>query len=904
MPSDALRILEWNASGLQGKGEELLALAEELRIDVLLVAETHLREGITFSLRNYFCYRVDRTVHVGGRPAGGTACFVHRRVAHRPVEIATRALELTCVHAYFSGMEVRLVAAYNKPTQPIPAQDLDSVFDTTLPVVLMGDLNCKHLAWNSRVANRRGRTLFNYTSRKGCVVVGPETPTFVHRTGAYRPDVLDIAILKGVPYAYEMRTIEDLSSDHSPVLLDLLGVRDSPDPPQALQVHWRKFGEALARDHRSLAIGTLVDRAGIEQALDGLTKEIQQALSSSTQTRRPVDRRDKLPLIVNEALAEKRRLRRLYRLTLDPAVKRQFNTQSARVKQLLLSFREDSWFRFLESIADDNCSIFRLNKRLRRGKAPKTPLHGQQGLAYAESDKAEAFADTLEVQFSPNAEVYDDDQLEEVEDFLSGYFGDETAGDPPLDPEMTRVEEEEVRAAIRAAKPDKAPGLDGIRGRALRFAPPAVITSIAALFSAIIATGYYPREWKTAKIVCFPKPGKDPLFPQNYRPISLLAVLSKAFERVLLSRIRPFLEGDIRPEQFGFRTGHSTTGQVARLVSCVADGFNRKMVTATVFLDISKAFDKVWHAGLVYKLATSSLPPRIVRLLASYLDGRQFVVSVGNALSAPRAITAGVPQGAVLSPLLYTVYTNDMPCIQGVNAALYADDTAYYFRSPNRGFAVRRLQQQLDELEPWLEKWRIQVNGEKSVAVIFQPSYSRGRQHEQQLQICGKSVPYRDSAKYLGVILDRRLTLIEHARSVVMRAKAARAVLYPVLNSRSPIPVSIRLLIFRLYVLPILTYAFPAWGALLVSECWRKKIEAVQNIALRTIFGAPWFVRNDVLRNDAEFLTVRQQGRKLSARFYETAAASRFPLMQELRPDVSYPQRRRRLPHAVLDEPP
>ncbi|KAA5549930.1 reverse transcriptase family protein, partial [Pseudomonas aeruginosa] len=158
-----------------------------------------------------------------------------------------------------------------------------------------------------------------------------------------------------------------------------------------------------------------------------------------------------------------------------------------------------------------------------------------------------------------------------------------------------------------------------------------------------------------------------------------------------------------RPEQFGFRSGHSTTLQLTRVLHHLADRRNSGQYTVAVLLDIEKAFDRVWHEGLVHKLRDAGLPHAHVRLLGSYLEGRTFFVAVEGARSSVRPITAGVPQGSVLSPILYALYTNDIPTLEGhlraweedVKLALFADDSAYFSSSPLPSAAIMRMQRLL-----------------------------------------------------------------------------------------------------------------------------------------------------------------------------------------------------------------
>jgi retron-type reverse transcriptase len=210
------------------------------------------------------------------------------------------------------------------------------------------------------------------------------------------------------------------------------------------------------------------------------------------------------------------------------------------------------------------------------------------------------------------------------------------------------------------------------------------------LFKHRLRLSHFPKPWKEAKIITLPKPGKDPKFPQNLRPISILPTTGKLFEKVILKFVQKHIEekGLLNVSQFGFRARHSTTLQCMRLTDHVTLNFNNKMSMAAVFFDIEKAFDTTWHHGLLYKLSKLKYSANVIKLLGSFLSQRKFRVSVEGEMSTPREMQAGVPQGSVLSPTLFNLYINDAPQTCGVHLTLFADDTCLYATDRKEGFTV------------------------------------------------------------------------------------------------------------------------------------------------------------------------------------------------------------------------
>jgi len=198
--------------------------------------------------------------------------------------------------------------------------------------------------------------------------------------------------------------------------------------------------------------------------------------------------------------------------------------------------------------------------------------------------------------------------------------------------------------------------------------------------------------------------------------------MRKLFENILLTRIlhEVNVRGLLRNEQFGFLPEHSTSLLQGRLVERITRNFGEKRITGAVFLDVAKAFDSVWIDGLLYKLTLLNFPSYLVHTISSYLRGRTFEASFQTATSSRRGTRAGVAQGGLISPVLFSLYVNDMPIpSHHVELALYVDDTAVIATSRKPTLLVSYLESYLNDLQRWLSEWRIAIYVSKSTAIIF-----------------------------------------------------------------------------------------------------------------------------------------------------------------------------------------
>ena len=192
-----------------------------------------------------------------------------------------------------------------------------------------------------------------------------------------------------------------------------------------------------------------------------------------------------------------------------------------------------------------------------------------------------------------------------------------------------------------------------------------------------------------------------------------------------------------------------------------------KEVAIGVFLDIRRAFDTVWHQGLVSKLYSFNINPNLVRLINSFLHNRSFVVSVGDELSRARSLRSGVPQGAVLSPVLYTLFTADFPKAIQTSNYYYADDIAFLSTSRSENLAHYRVQQSLNLAEDFFKKWKLQSHPTKSQSIIFT---NKIRLKKLPLYLKGEQIPYLNTIKYLGVLMDKKLSWSSHLKVATKKA--------------------------------------------------------------------------------------------------------------------------------------
>ena len=346
------------------------------------------------------------------------------------------------------------------------------------------------------------------------------------------------------------------------------------------------------------------------------------------------------------------------------------------------------------------------------------------------------------------------------------------------------------------------------------------------------------------------KPDKLPSLTTSYRPISLISSIMKLFERVIEQRLRSHLEhiGFINKHQSGFRRAKSTDDHLFRLSQSIMESFNRGEHVVAAFLDVEKAFDNVWHNGLRYKIFQLDLPTKMTRWLCDFLVGRLIQVNVNNFFSNQINPKAGVPQGSVLSPLLFLIYVNDLPAPHHNQNSLsqFADDTAQWAFSLNVRFAAKLLQQDLLKLAMWCAKWRIKLNPEKTKVIIFSRSIL-ARKTELNLKLYGETLKIYPQVKFLGITFDSQLKFKKHFEDILDRCNTRYHRLRLLANQKwGPSP-STLIQIYKQCIRPIFEYG--ALSTITTSDNIISKIQRLQNKFIRLALRLPKYICSKLLHD-------------------------------------------------------
>ena len=356
---------------------------------------------------------------------------------------------------------------------------------------------------------------------------------------------------------------------------------------------------------------------------------------------------------------------------------------------------------------------------------------------------------------------------------------------------------------------------------------------ILEYYNRIWEKGFVPLAWKHAVVVPILKPNKPKSDPLSYRPIALTSNFCKLMEKMIVTRINWFMEKNhlFNVYQSGFRKSRNTVDQLLRLSDDIIKSLGNKSSVLGVFIDFEKAYDMVWRKGLLFKLDKFGFDGNIFNWINAFLQKRSIQVRVGGTLSNCFEVENGLPQGSVISPVLFLVAINDlMPC--KCEYSLFADDAAIWKTGKNIKHLERKMQTALDYIQSWCDKWGFKISIAKSSFVLFH----KGKSKNVSLSLNGNPLKAQKKVKFLGMIFDSKLTWKDHIDYLVEKCQKRINILKVLSGSKWGANKETMVIVYKTLVRSLLDYGCIVYNS--ACDTLKRKLDVIQAQCLRLCCGA------------------------------------------------------------------
>ncbi|KAJ8726286.1 hypothetical protein PYW07_000984 [Mythimna separata] len=810
--------LQWNTRSITPRKPDLAFLINKFQPSICSIAETWLLPESNFGLPCFSSVRHDRTDGYGG-----CALLINSKVSYSQIPlpfvgdninvVAVKAEDIIFFSFYIAHPQLEYLSIIR-----------NILCSVSGPILVMGDFNCHHYRWGSDTCDNFGIGLLDILDDLDLCLVNDGSATRRSAPGQSNSCVDLTFCSSNISSLLIWRRLDMThGSDHYPIIIEFpsKNIPFKVSPPllkyQLNSVDWSLYSKIL-----DLRISTLpkIDSHNAQECFSSFSCTISSTAEDCLPSKKPPTGKLPSPPWWDRECTDMIRARNEAEKTVNCDMNLEnllsFKRILAKSRKFFKKKKREGWSKFCSSLSPST-SVSTVWRKVRHFRSSLTPVSSN----IITEELGHEFFSKIAPAYVPS--------LEESSVGIDNV--DDTAN--PMNMPFSLEELKTVLSHVR----DSAPGVDGFTYSFISKAGPKTHLYYLDLVNFCFTSGYIPTEWKVQVVIPILKPGKDPNDHCSYRPIALSSILIKLLEHLVKNRLEWLVEnGRLLPStQFGFRKGLGTADSVGILTSAVRLALSRNESVVAVFLDISAAYDSVLLPNLRQKLHELRIPARICRIIGSIFTNRSIQLRVPGVDSDQRTVWRGLPQGSVLSPPLYNIYTADLPSCLNYDCKIlqYADDIALLVSGISIQDAAQSMNVSLSSLNQWLLDHGLTLSAPKSSAVIF----TRKRSVPPiDINIDGQSIPIKDKARFLGVTLDSRLTGVDHIKNTVKRCERSVSVLKALAGVWwGAHPCTLKL-IYNALARSALDYC-----SFLLEPCNKnalKQLSSIQSKCLRIVIGA------------------------------------------------------------------
>jgi hypothetical protein len=649
MSTTSLNILYSNINCYSNKVQLINHYTENNNINCRLFVETKTKKETNIKYQNWNTIQKNGNI-TNKNSRGGSLIQVHPSIKmgkENQLHITNPLNEALHFTTPYQNDKLHIFLVYIHPTARIE-NNIFTKASLYKYCIIIGDLNL------NKQKKRQLKIFLDNSNFKR----HPTLPTFIMENNpSTTPDVLLYS--RNIASSIEdVQLTSDLCSDHLAMVVRM-NMQISPQDDQEIHKIDIKNCKIDEVNKEMLTRVTIWQNEAINPAR---IREFSETLSSLVEKNSPVRKinfyRSQLPPFILSLIRLKRQMYRDFRQNEYPEIKRKYNDLNKNIQKLIKEYRSSKWVEACASINEKKGkNYWETVKRLSRYKnSTSIQTIKENNRCYdTDADKARIFKDYYTTAFREEINPkFDTQTFQKVTNWYNRYF----ANDSVTDNNTTEIDATDYYNILHRGK-STAPGHDLVSKNILRKLDDKIHEYVVKIYNFCLRERYFPKEWKKGIVIVIPKPNQNHQEPSGYRPITLLPVLGKNFELIIKMKLE-VTANNIPKYQFGFKENHSTIHPLITLVNNVQENKKVGKKSVALFLDINKAFDSIWHKGLLYKLFKLNCPKYLVSIIKNYLEDRTLSVRINNHVSKEFKPEQGVPQGSPLAPILYNIYCHDI----------------------------------------------------------------------------------------------------------------------------------------------------------------------------------------------------------------------------------------------------
>ena len=762
-----LNILQFNLGGFSKKKTEIEHFLDKHNIHVALFQETQKGKNTDIHITKF------TATHCNCNQCQGSVTYIRNDITGKTLN---QPENTTCIQKsiiWYSERKFMIYNVYNPPLNNLQLQNTltESIFTNT---IVAGDFNSHSPTWGYKDLDKNGKSIEDLLESSNLILAQNDQsrPTLLHKAFGtlHRPDLTILS--SDLLNKNQVEVSDDIGkSDHRPIIISI----SNPCKRKFQQRTQWNFKKAPWELYKATSDKLLNDIDLSSGNVETISKNINSAILKAASLTIPRGCRKKYSPFWNDnletAVQAKEKARKKYEEKPTISNEIAYNRTAAAVRKITISSKRETFQKVCTDLdlATEGHKAWALIHNLNgecRVTNPK-PFNTEDGEVTDDQKKANAH-NKFFASVNRASKTTEDDQ--ELLDELKSKEKTAGANIEMFEENFTLTE---LNSALKKLKARKSPGPDSIHNEMLKHLGLKGKLIVLKFINLTWNQGKLPSSWKIATIRPVLKKGKPEEELSSYRPISLSSCLGKVAERMMNQRLYWWLEANhiLNVHQAGFRSGHRTDDQLFRLSQKIIDGFHEGKSTTAIFVDLKQAYDRVWRKGLLLKMQRTGIHGKMYAWIKNFLTGRLIQTQVNKEMSSKKTLEEGLPQGSALSCTLFLIFINDLPEVLRYEKALYADDLALWhtYKSPETSAFL--LNEDLHRLHLYCTKWKLKINTTKTVYTIFSNSPKVAKK-DLSLSIDGERLEKENNPVYLGVTLDRQLTLSKHMQK--LKNKSAR----------------------------------------------------------------------------------------------------------------------------------